>query len=530
MNRTFDGIGLLAATAVAVCGQSPATNPKFDVTDVHVSARATNPYTVISGGVLRGGRYDLRKATMLDLIRIAYSVDPDKVQGGPSWLELDRFDVAGKAPADTPQETVRLMLQALLADRFKLVVHKDTRPLPAFVLTAGRGTPKMKESDGSGAGECRSQPQPGYSKFACRNMTMEAFAQTLRGLAGDYLTVPVVDSTGLKDYWDFDLKWVARSQILPDGVDRATIFDAIDKQLGLTLELQKAPAAVLVVDHVNQKPTANSPAVTQALPPRPLEFEVAEIKPSAPDEQGFFRNYPSGRLEMRVFAMKILISTAWDIDWTHIDKMLVGAPKWIDSRQYDITAKTFPATDSPDGTGFMDDDLRLMLRALLIDRFKMVTHYEDRPVQAYTLSAVKPKLKKADPSKRSGCKAAGVIANDPRDANPRLSRLITCQNMTMGQFAKQLQGLEPGDFPNEVADATGIEGAWDFTLNYTPGYLLQSGDPGRPPGATSTASDPNGGISLSDALSKQLGLKLEMRKRMLPVLVIDHMEDKPADN
>src|SRR5207253_9839962 len=85
--------------AATVFAQSTATSPRFEATDVHPSSRSTNPYTNVSGGVLRGERYDLRKATMLDLIRIAYSVDADKVVGGPGWLELDRFDVAGSAPA-----------------------------------------------------------------------------------------------------------------------------------------------------------------------------------------------------------------------------------------------------------------------------------------------------------------------------------------------------------------------------------------------------------------------------------------------
>ncbi len=120
-----------------------------------------------------------------------------------------------------------------------------------------------------------------------------------------------------------------------------------------------------------------------------------------------------------------------------------------------------------------------------------------------------------------------MVANDPRDLNPRLSNLMDCRNITMAQFAKQLQKMEPDDIPNEVEDATGLTGAWDFMLSYTPRYLLQAQVPGQPAGV---ASDPGGGISLFDALSRQLGLKLEMRKRVMPVIVIDHMEDHPTDN
>lgn len=98
----------------------------------------------------------------------------------------------------------------------------------------------------------------------------------------------------------------------------------------------------------------------------------------------------------------------------------------------------------------------------------------------------------------------------------------------MTQFAAQLQRLVPGNIPDEVLDATGISGAWDFTLSFTPGNLLRGAGPDT--AGSGAASDPNGGISLSDAIHRQLGLRLEMRKRMLPLLVIDQMDEKPAAN
>lgn len=95
----------------------------------------------------------------------------------------------------------------------------------------------------------------------------------------------MVDSTGLKGSWDFDLKWNPRSRIPQAGVERITIFDTIGEQLGLALELRETPTSVLVVDRVNEKPTGNPPGVAQALPPRALKFEVAEIKLSPSEEQ-----------------------------------------------------------------------------------------------------------------------------------------------------------------------------------------------------------------------------------------------------
>src|ERR1700683_2978598 len=137
MMRAFARLGFIALVSIAlvsaaIFGQGAATPPTFEIADVHVSPHTLTPN--LRGGVLRAGRYELRQATMVDLIRTAYGVDADKVLSGPSWLESDRFDVIAKAPPSANAETVKLMLQALLAERFKLVVHADSHALPGFVL------------------------------------------------------------------------------------------------------------------------------------------------------------------------------------------------------------------------------------------------------------------------------------------------------------------------------------------------------------------------------------------------------------
>ena len=534
MVRVFSGISLAAFLSIAGFVRSVETPPVFDIADVHMSARSANPN--MTGGILRAGRYELRKATMVDLIRTAYGVDADSVIGGPSWLESDRFDVIAKAPPTTSTETVKLMLQALLADRFKLVVHTDSKPVAAFVLSAGKGKPKLKESEGSGSAGCQPQPQkseagaPPSFMVSCHHMTMEAFARELRRMAGDYIPNPVVDSTGLEGFWDFDIKWTPRGLLARAGADGITIADALDKQLGLKLEAQKVPAPVVVVDSVNQTPTPNPSGIATSLPPAPPpEFEVADIKPSAPGAAPMGR-MQNGRLDAQGLPLKNLIMIAWELNG---DELLVGAPKWLDSARFDIVAKA-PTAGPGDQVDF--ESLRSMLRALLVDRFKMATHIEDRPVTAYTLMAVRPKLQKADPSNRTKCKEGPALgAKDTRDTNPILSRLVTCQNMTVAQFAEQLQRLAPGYIHAPVLDGTGIDGAWDFSLSFSPVNLLQNGGVRPGDASPSTAgppatSDPNGAVSLFDAINKQLGLKLEGQKRPVPVLVIDHIEEKPTDN
>jgi uncharacterized protein (TIGR03435 family) len=549
MMRAFASISFIALLSGAAYAQTPglppdpsisaAAPPVFEAADVHPSAHGANLY--MTGGVLRGGRYDIRNATMLDLVRTAYSVDDDsKIQGGPNWLELDRFDVIAKAPPSATQDSAKLMLQALLADRFKLVVHTGSKPLQVFVLSLGKGKPKLKESDGTGAPGCQgppnqAPPEPGVIQKAlvqCRNMTMDKFAPQLRGMAGAYLGAnPIVNQTGLEGTWDFDLTWTAKALLPAAGADGVTIFDAVDKQLGLKVELQKIATPVIVVDSVNQKPSPNPPGVSTNLPPpAPTEFEVADIKPSKPDAQTMGRLQPGGRLDLQGFPMKQLITLAWDIN---SDDLLAEVPKWMDNAKFDVIAKASTSTNGAADAPQVDiDDIRVMLRALLVERFKMKVHTEQRPVPAYVLTAVKPKLQKADPTNRTGChEGPGADGKDPRIANPILSRLITCQNMTIAQLSEQLQYQAGGYVHTPVLDSTGLTDAYDFTLSFSAIGVLQNGLPGTQPGAGgANASDPNGGISLPDAVSKQLGLKMELQKRPMPVLVIDHVEEKPIDN
>src|SRR5262245_62050900 len=213
MRRILSAVAALALLAAPVFGQSAATTPSFDIADVHAGTR--NPGVGMTGGLLREGRYELHNATMVDLIRTAYSVDAEKVVGGPNWLELDKFTIIAKAPQSTPAPTVKLMLQSLPADRFKLTVRQDTRPLTAYAMTVA-GKHKLKEASGPGQG-CQGQPQtpePGTvppQLGVCRGVTMEAFAQLLPRIAGQYLTAPlVIDQTGLKEYWDFEIRFHAR--------------------------------------------------------------------------------------------------------------------------------------------------------------------------------------------------------------------------------------------------------------------------------------------------------------------------------
>ena len=541
-----------------LCGMAlaqPAEKPEFLVADVHSSSRTTQP--VVRGPFYTLGRYELRFATMLDLIRIAYNVDPERVAGGPSWLELDRFDLFAKTPETFSAETRRLMLQSLLAERFKLAVHNDSRPIAAYGLTAKN--PHLKEASGEGESGCKfsvenapNGPPAGGGPvqlpvlvYTCLNTTMASFAQSLLNApgAGQYLNNRlVVDQTELKGSYDFTLRYTPK---LPAGIattgEQIPLFDALEKQLGVKLELTTTPLPTIVVDSVNRKPTENSAEATKSFPPPPGEFEVASLRPSAPNAPPGRPDIKNGRLYVPGMTLQNLIMVAWEINGPDF---LVGAPKWLNDDKYDILAKAPEGlaigdlTPNRNGVSVNIDALRPMLRALIVERFQLAVHTEERPMNAYTLVANKPKLKKADPTSRTKWQE-GVAPDSKGDknANAALGRLVTCQNVTMAQFAEMLPNIAPGYLRTNVVDATGLEGGYDFTFSFSPIGALQAAQTARPPAerapgteGTTEVPDPGGAISLFEALNKQLGLKLETVKRPVQLLIIDKLERKPLEN
>jgi uncharacterized protein (TIGR03435 family) len=367
MVRAITGAGLVVLLAATAFGQSAESAATFELADVHVSPRSTSTFM---RSVVYAGRYEVRNATLLDLVRTAYNLDADKVLGGPAWLDYDRFDVIGKIPLNPPSpETLKLMLQALLADRFKLVVHKDTKPVAGSVLSMGKAKPKMKEAEGSGDTGCKPQPLPPRSPtpgvpnipmtlFACRNISMEAFAAALRGISTGYVSNAVLDSTGLKGSWDFDIKFTSRPLLPLAGSDGVTLSAAIDKQLGLKLEEQKIPTPVIVVDQVNEQPTMNPADLDTRFPPAPpAEFDVADIKPSAPitpatiaamGQAGFF---PGGRVNLPRFPLSLAIVWGWTL--VSADD-IVNPPKWLSSTNFDIIAKAPPEAAPVSGCNALD--------------------------------------------------------------------------------------------------------------------------------------------------------------------------------
>ena len=167
-----------------------------------------------------------------------------------------------------------------------------------------------------------------------------------------------------------------------------------------------------------------------------------------------------------------------------------------------------------------------MVRALIADRFKLTTHTENQQATVYGMVVPKGelKLKKADEAERSGCKPApGAI---PANANAGPMIAWSCQNTTMAELATNVAAWAGGYIDHPIVDLTGLQGGFDFVLMWTPRQALDN--PTRPadPGL---AADP-GGLSVFEAIQKELGLKLELQKHAILVIVIDHVEPLPGNH
>jgi uncharacterized protein (TIGR03435 family) len=482
-------VGVTGLLAVA-CGLA-AAQAKFEVADVHVSLPDTNT----SGGYLPTGRAEFHGLTLLQLISNAYSVPADLIVGGPAWIATEKFDVVAKAPDKAATGALQSMMQALLAERFGLEVKREEKPMPVFALVVKKPG-VLKESSSSGEPDCKRNVEDGTITFACRKQSMANLAAALRMVAGGYFDKPVVDRTGLTGDYDFHLEWYGRARAV--GANSGmTIFAQLEKQLGLAAETSTAPMTVLTIEKANRTPTPNAPNVTELLGAPPAAFDVATIRPSRADEKPD-ANLKNGVIDVKGLTLKQLIGIVNNVD----EDAVKGGEKFVETDRFDILAKTEPTLSI--------EALQKMLRGLLEERFHLKTHMEMQPLSVYALTAPKAKLKDADPAGRPGCK----------NTFPDGVRTLVCTNATMAIFVDRIQQAASGYLDKTVVDLTGLKGNYDFSVAWV----------GKQNLATDTTSDRPAGLTVFEAVDKQLGLKLATQKHPMPVVVIDHVDRKPTEN
>ncbi len=178
------------------------------------------------------------------LSRSPNRVDNPQVVGGPAWLDNQYYEIAAKLPAGATKEQIPAMLERLLKERFKVVVHRESKEQKVLALVVAKGGPKLTRSEDASGGNGSIAPDG----MKARGVTMATLARMLKHPAG----LTVVDRTGVEGTYDVEMKW--RRDESSDGPD---FFTALQEQLGLKLEVSRAPVEVLVVDSAERVPIEN---------------------------------------------------------------------------------------------------------------------------------------------------------------------------------------------------------------------------------------------------------------------------------
>ena len=285
MTRTAIACVLLSAVAVA---QTP---PQFEVASVRASAEQVTQVNL--GLRITGTQVRVTFMSLKDYVGMAYNVRPNQISG-PDWIARERFDIVATIPEGVPAAKVPEMLQALLADRFQMKVHHESKEFAVYALMVAKGGFKLKEAPpvpdtgdkpagvnvtavGTGGGVAIDMG--GGSSFSIGNNKLEVRRMTMRSIA-DVLTRfvdrPVVDMTDVKGVYDMTLELspddytatlvrsaVNQGVVLPPQALRvletasADPFSAPLQQVGLTLDSRRAPLDVIVVDSAQKTPTEN---------------------------------------------------------------------------------------------------------------------------------------------------------------------------------------------------------------------------------------------------------------------------------
>ncbi len=235
--------------------QGPASVPTQTTTFDVVSIKPSDPKDTTLTVRPDPNNFTMTGVSFKFLIQYAYDLHGFQIEGGPSWMTSTRFDIHGKvvtpsAPAESQdweasQKLLQARLQSLLADRFKLSVHKGTMEMPVYDLVVAKGGPKLEASTNN------TGLMSGRGQFVCSDSSMDDLASMLSG-AMDRM---VLDQTKLTGGYKFTLKWTPDESANPNP-DLPGIFTAIQEQLGLKLVPAKGPVEMLIIDHV-EKPSEN---------------------------------------------------------------------------------------------------------------------------------------------------------------------------------------------------------------------------------------------------------------------------------
>ena len=273
-------LALIGPITVGISHPSPSWSqsrdasplPVFEVASVKPSNEACCSSTWNSSPA---GSLHMKNQTLRSLIRIAYRVKDEQISGGPKWLDSDRYNIDAKATGPTKDAQLLLMLQGLLAERFQLSFHKESKQISGFALVAAKGGLKIHPVPPSD----KNQMNVRGGHMIARAVSLDRLAQMLTNLVG----APVLNESHVGEVFDFQLDWMpddnrasgpprgspveeAQSNPVPDAARPASgatdpsagvsLVSALQDQLGLKLETRKMPTEILVIDRA-EKPSEN---------------------------------------------------------------------------------------------------------------------------------------------------------------------------------------------------------------------------------------------------------------------------------
>jgi uncharacterized protein (TIGR03435 family) len=219
----------------------------FEVASVKVNNSGT---TIANGGGVTGDRFTAINATAIQLLRAAYGVQEFQIADQPGWTGVERFDITAKVPAGAQPDQWPIMLQNLLAERFRLKLRREQRERNAYALVVGSRGLRVKPVDSS---KCAPPNRCGFNatptSIVGTGQSMEQLATRLSRSMGE----TVVDRTGVSGIFDFTVEWTQDDQFRAPGASASpAIFTALTEQLGLRLQAARVPVEMLVIVNVGR--------------------------------------------------------------------------------------------------------------------------------------------------------------------------------------------------------------------------------------------------------------------------------------
>jgi uncharacterized protein (TIGR03435 family) len=272
MVRTFALFGFLAALGLAQSGA-----PSFEVASVKLVAAPKLPPFLPEGNRMSGGpgtkipgKFECKEVSLKSLLARAYNVPAARVVG-PDWLGTARYNVEARLDTDTTPANFRLMLQGLLTERFSIRLHHETKSTAVYVLTVAKNGPKLQPMQKGPVFENNADRKSALQASMQKNMeatkvrmaagdahsfstfrvsgSMSRFVETLNG----YTDREVIDRTGVEGDHQFELSWTSD----PNATSEASLFVAIQEQLGFKLQAAKEDLEILTIDRAERIPTGN---------------------------------------------------------------------------------------------------------------------------------------------------------------------------------------------------------------------------------------------------------------------------------